>query len=106
MDGGWAGRMLRHPGGIHSLFPKAGSEIRPCISLRFRSFDTWNEARSLSLRGVGKFATSGWKRGARVAHFGMLSQHFKKEEALVWSWLLVYLKMRSTARLKKRDGTR
>ena len=54
VDGGWAGRMLRHPGGMHSLFPKAGSEIRPCISLRFRSFDTWNEARNLSLRGLGK----------------------------------------------------
>ena len=40
VDGGWAGGMLRHPGGMHSLFPKAGSEIRPCISLRFRSFDT------------------------------------------------------------------
>ena len=49
VDGGLAGMMFRHPGGIHSLFPKAGSEICPCISLRFRSFDTCTEARSLSL---------------------------------------------------------
>ena len=42
-----AGKMFGHLGGIHSLFPKAGSEICPSISLRFRSFDTCTEARSL-----------------------------------------------------------
>ena len=49
VDGGWAGRIFRHPGIMHSLFSKAGSEICPYISLRFRSFDTFTEARSLSL---------------------------------------------------------
>ena len=48
VDRWWAGRMFGHLGGIHYLFPKAGSLICPCISLRFRSFDTCTEARSLS----------------------------------------------------------
>ena len=52
------------------------------------------------------FLTSGWKRAAKVAHFGMMSQRFRKEEALVWILLMGGLGMRSTARMKKREGTR
>jgi len=47
----------------------------------------------MDMREVRKIATSGWKRDARVAHFGMLSQCFKKEEALVRSLLMVDLGM-------------
>lgn len=44
-----ADRVLRQLGAIDSLILKARSEIRPPISLRFRSCDVCTEASSLNL---------------------------------------------------------
>ena len=49
VDGEWDGMMLRQLDGMDTLFPKAGSKISPCISLRLPSFDIHAEVKSLSL---------------------------------------------------------
>ena len=47
----------------------------------------------------GKFATSGWKRVARVAALGTLSQYLRYEDASVCSLFIVVFGMRLTIRL-------